>query len=106
MLQIAYTDPAIAARDIQALTNIMAAAIPTYIFILYTVLTLRENDMVINTTSPSYCPYDSTAQRVLTPRDIPAPSPLSGQLSGRPIPPTLRLTAHRRMATTFGTTPG
>ena len=51
MLQMAYTDPAIAARDIQALTNIMAAAIPTEIFILYTVLALRDNDMVINTTS-------------------------------------------------------
>ena len=34
MLQMAYTDPDIVARDIKALTNIMAAAIPTEIFIL------------------------------------------------------------------------
>ena len=105
MLQMAYTDPVIAARDIQALTDLVAAAIPIETFILYTVLTLRENDMVTNNPSPPYCPYDSMTQRVLTPNDMPASPPSSGQLRGRPITPTLRYTAHRRVATTCGTTP-
>jgi hypothetical protein len=61
--------------------------------------------MVTNTTSPSYCPYDSTTLRVLTTITTPAFPSSSDQLIGRRITLTLRLTAHGRRTVVGGPTP-
>jgi hypothetical protein len=42
MLQAAFTAPEPAARDIQALTDLVSVAIPVEIFIFFTAITLRE----------------------------------------------------------------
>jgi hypothetical protein len=52
MLQTVYTAPDIAARDIQALTDLVASAIPTETLILFTTINLRENEMVTITPPP------------------------------------------------------
>ena len=49
MLHMVYTTPEDAARDVQALTDLVASAIPTETFILYTSFSLREDEMLIHT---------------------------------------------------------
>jgi hypothetical protein len=48
MLQTAYTTPDMASRDIQALTDLVTSAIAAETFILFTTITLREDEMVIH----------------------------------------------------------
>ena len=51
MLHTAYTTPELATRDTQAFTDLVAVAIPVEPFILFTAVTLREEEMVIYTPS-------------------------------------------------------
>ena len=46
MLQASYTAPEPASRDTQDLTDLVSVAIPVETFILFTELTLREEEMV------------------------------------------------------------
>ncbi len=52
MVQASYTTPEPAGRDTQALTDVVSVAIPLETFILFTSVTLREEEMVVYT--PSY----------------------------------------------------
>jgi hypothetical protein len=49
MLQAAYTTPEAVARDTQALPNLVSVVIPVETFILFTTMTLREEEMGTNT---------------------------------------------------------
>jgi hypothetical protein len=51
MLQAAYATPKIAARDTKALTYLVFVAIPVETFILFTAVTLREEEIVRHTPS-------------------------------------------------------
>ena len=46
MLQATYTAPELAARNTQALTDLVSVAIPVETFILFTAIALREEEMV------------------------------------------------------------
>ena len=49
MLQATYTAPEPAAKDTKALTDLVSVAIPVETFILFTAITLREEDLVTHT---------------------------------------------------------
>ena len=51
MLQATYTAPEPTARDTQTLTDLVSVAIPVKICILFTAITLREEEMVTHTPS-------------------------------------------------------
>ena len=99
MLEIVYTSPEVAARDIQALTDLVSSAIPTKIFILYTSITLRDNDMVIHTSALHHCLHDSLLRWALT-RSAPLSLAFTGHLRGPISPDTTRGTAPRRKTPT------
>jgi hypothetical protein len=49
MLQASYTAPELAVRDTHALTDLVSLAIPVKTFILFTAITLREEEMLTHT---------------------------------------------------------
>jgi hypothetical protein len=49
MIQAAYTAPEPATKNTQTLMDLVSVAIPVEIFILYTAITLREEEMVTHT---------------------------------------------------------
>jgi len=100
MLQMVYTDPNFAARDIQGLTDLVASAIPTESFILYTVITLRDNDMVTSTPSPHHCQHDSISPRGPTLSAPLASPPSPGYLRGHIVTATSGPIAHQSVAPT------
>jgi hypothetical protein len=77
MLQTVYTTPEMAARDIQALTDLVASAISTEIFMLFTTVTLREDEMVTHPPSRLHSRYGWLALSPLT----------HGALTGVPASP-------------------
>jgi hypothetical protein len=100
MLQMVYTDPNIAARDIRGLTDLLASAIPTETFILYTVITLRDNDMVTNTLSPHHGQHNSISPRApILSAPLTSP-PLLGHLTGQSAMTTSGPNAHQSVAPT------
>jgi hypothetical protein len=94
MFQMVYTTPEDAARDIQALTDLVASAIPTDTFILFTSFTLREEELVIPTPSLHHGHHMCMTRRALThtaPLAFPAfPCSLRGII----LLKTIRATAH------------
>ncbi len=61
-----YTTPEDAARDVQALMDLVASAIPTETFILFTSFTLREEEMVIHTLFQCHDHHMCMTHRALT----------------------------------------
>ncbi len=105
MLKMVYTTPEDAARDVQALTNLVASAIPTETFILFTSFNLREDEMVIHTPFQHHGHHMCMTRRALT-HSAPLAFPASpGYLRGHTLLETIRATAHRRMAPNYETPP-
>ncbi len=82
MLQAVYTAPEPAARDIQALTDLVSVAISVETFILFTAVTLRDEEMVCHTPTSSTPIYSSWILPSLTPSASVATVSLSGDLTG------------------------
>lgn len=81
MLQAVYTTPETATQDILGLTDLVSVAIPVETFILFTDLTLHEEDMVRQTSPHSPLTSVCVPSPTLTP-GTPATHALSGYLIG------------------------
>jgi hypothetical protein len=81
LLQATYTAPEPAAKDTQALTAIVSVATPVKTFILYTAITLREEEMVTHAPSNRHPASEWLASLSLTYGVSDAVSALQGHLA-------------------------